>query len=241
MTEKWKILTLQYRFDGAEQVLFPALLFGAEDLVLVDCGYPGSLEQLEAQLRACHVEPSDLTHLVLTHQDDDHMGAAAEWKEKYPSTQILASCEEEPYISGRRKNLRLAQAEALQPQLPEDSRAWGEAFCDRLRRLRPVPVDRVLRAGETFDWGGGCEILPTPGHTPGHISLRSLHGDFLITGDAAVREGDALVLANPAFCLDPAAAERSLALVRRSCTRAYICYHGGLLEPLSSGGAEEDF
>ena len=92
MIEKtYAVLRLHYSMDGAEQVLCPVVLFGAEDTVLVDCGYPDSLEQLEEALRACGVEARDLTKLVLTHQDDDHMGAAAALKAKYPALQVLAS------------------------------------------------------------------------------------------------------------------------------------------------------
>ena len=59
-----------------------------------------------------------------------------------------------------------------------------------------------------FDWGGGCEILLTPGHTPGHLSIRALDGSFCVTGDAAVREGTDLAVANPGFCLDLDEAEK---------------------------------
>ncbi len=45
--------------DGVEQVLCPVVLFGAEDTVLVDCGYPDSLEQLEEALRACGAKARD--------------------------------------------------------------------------------------------------------------------------------------------------------------------------------------
>lgn len=60
MIEKtYTVLRLHYSMDGAEQVLCPVALFGAEDTVLVDCGYPDSLEQLEEALRACGAEARD--------------------------------------------------------------------------------------------------------------------------------------------------------------------------------------
>ena len=33
--------------------------------------------------------------------------------------------------------------------------------------------------------------------TPGHISIRALDGEYMVTGDAAVLEGGALTIANP--------------------------------------------
>lgn len=230
MNARYEILDLKYTFGGMEQHIYPAVLLGEGDAVLIDCGYPGSLPMIEAQLQDHGIDPRSLTKLVLTHQDDDHTGAAAELKEKYPDIQVLASCEEAPYISGERKNLRLQQGEDLQEQLPEDQKAFGEQFCQRYRDLVPVLPDVLLHSGDRFDWGGGCEILATPGHTPGHISIQALDGEYMVTGDAAVLEGDALTIANPEFCLDMEAAKNSLAeMTRRECRR-YICYHGGVLE-----------
>lgn len=233
MTRHYEVLDLRYPFDGNTQHLSPVVLFGARDVVLVDCGYPGSLSLLEQELLAHGVTPSTLTKLVLTHQDDDHMGAAAELKAAYPRLQILASREEAPYIAGERKNLRLAQAEALQEQLPEEEKAFGAQFCARYRSLPPVGVDGLLQGGDRFDWGGGCEIVATPGHMPGHISIRSLSGEWIVTGDAAVKKGDGLILANPESCLDLAGAEASFEKLLSFPCRRYFCFHGGVLEQTS--------
>ena len=230
MNARYEILDLKYTFGGMEQHIYPAVLLGEDGAVLIDCGYPGSLPMIEAQLQAHGIDPRSLTKLVLTHQDGDHTGAAAELKEKYPDIQVLASCEEAPYISGERKNLRLQQGEDLQEQLPEDQKAFGEQFCQRYRDLVPVLPDVLLHDGDRFDWGGGCEILATPGHTPGHISIRALDGEYMITGDAAVLEGDALTIANPEFCPDMEAAKNSLAEMKRHKCRRCICCHGGVLE-----------
>ncbi len=114
------------------------------------------------------------------------MGAAAELKARYPGIQVMASREEAPYISGALKNLRLQQAERMQERLPAEQKAFGIQFCERLRKVPPVPLDGLVSGGDIFDWGGGCEIVATPGHTPGHISVRALDGAFVVTGDAAV-------------------------------------------------------
>lgn len=226
MMERYQVLRLVY----PEQVLSLAVLAGKDGAVLVDCGYPGSLRQLEEALRGCGVALEELAGLVLTHQDDDHMGAAAELKAVCPRLRIYASAEEAPYIKGVRKNLRLQQAEDLQERLPEEQRAWGEQFCRRLRALRCVPVDVLVHNGDRFDWGGGCEIIATPGHTPGHISLRALDNAYLITGDAAVVENGRLAVANPGFCLNLEAAEQSLRRLEQYQCRRYLCCHGGIYE-----------
>ena len=159
------------------------------------------------------------------------MGAAYEIISKYPHIQIAASAGEAPYISGGKKNLRLQQAEELQERLPEEEKEFGLRFCERLRQVRPVPVDIVLQEGDRFDWGGGCEIIRTPGHTPGHISLLLSEAQALITGDAAVADQGRLVLANPQFCLDTEEADQSLKLLKGMKCKRYICYHSGIFSP----------
>lgn len=117
----------------------------------------------------------------------------------------------------------------MQERLPEEQKEFGLRFCERLRRVKPVGIDGTVCPGDIFDWGGGCEIIGTPGHTPGHISIRSLQNDFMITGDAAVVENGELAIANPGYCLDMEQARISLEKLVQSPCRCYICYHGGIL------------
>ena len=232
----YAVLDLTYVNDGWEQHLHPAVLFGGEDVALIDCGYPGSLALLEAELARRGIPPERITRLLLTHQDDDHMGAAAELKARYPGIQVMASREEAPYISGALKNLRLQQAERMQARLPAEQKAFGIQFCERLRKAPSVPLDGLVSGGDTFDWGGGCEIVATPGHTLGHISVRALDGAFVVTGDAAVTEGQKLAVANPEYCLDMERAQASLEKLARYHSRCYICYHGGVWEASAGDG-----
>lgn len=164
------------------------------------------------------------------------IGAAAELKARYPGIQVMASREEAPYISGALKNLRLQQAERMQARLPAEQKAFGIQFCERLRKAPSVPLDGLVSGGDTFDWGGGCEIVATPGHTLGHISVRALDGAFVVTGDAAVTEGQKLAVANPEYCLDMERAQASLEKLARYHSRCYICYHGGVWEASAGDG-----
>lgn len=228
--ENCAILDIQFEYQGVLNHIYPVLLTGSSDMVLVDCGYPGFLPLIEAELQKHGISAGDLTKILLTHQDDDHMGAANEFVERYPHIQIAASVVEAPYISGKEKSLRLTQAEELQKSLPEEMQGFGLRFCERLRRVRPVAVDTVLHDGDQLEWGGGCQIIGTPGHTPGHISILLPKQRTIITGDAAVAEDGELVLANPQFCLDIGEANRSLNKIKKiGCTR-YVCYHSGILE-----------
>ena len=74
-----------------------------------------------------------------------------------------------------------------------------------------------------------CQIVATPGHTSGHISLYFPNLDCVITGDAAVQENRELVIANPNFCLDIEKAKQSLNRIKSFKAAQYYCYHGGKL------------
>lgn len=220
-------LEIALSYEGVQKSLFPTLVCHDNDLILVDCGYPGFLPLLEDAILARNFSPAALTHVVITHHDDDHMGALAELLDAYPHIRVLAGAEQAPYISGDKKSLRLRQAEALQPSLPPEMQAWGLAFQQQLAAVRPARVDTLLAPGKTLPWCGGCQVLATPGHMPGHISLYFPQARTVITGDAAVVENGALTVANPQFTLDMEAAQASLATLLSLPADTYHCFHGG--------------
>ena len=204
------ILNVHFRFGETEGVIHPVVLQDDAHVVLIDCGYTGFLPAIEEAMLKSGISCEDLTHAFITHHDHDHMGALSALKKKYPHIQVVAGEHEEPYISGRLRSLRLAQAEAMQLTLPKDQQAFGITFCNILRNVEPVPVDLIVHGGETLDWVGGCTVVNTPGHTPGHISLYPHNENIMIAGDAAVVENDKLAIANPQFTLDMQDAEKSL-------------------------------
>lgn len=228
--DKLIVLKIDMPFGEAPDSIHPVVLRYERNCVLVDCGYVGSLPKIEAALRQHSLPPSAVTHIVITHQDHDHMGAAAAFKAKYPEARVLASDVEAPYISGLKKPLRLDQAERLQETLPENQQEFGRAFCRMLRSVEPVQIDQHLTPGELLPFCGGCRVLPTPGHTPGHISLYLPEFDTIITGDAIALENGNPALANPRFTLDTEKAAASMHLLLSHPARKLICYHGGLFE-----------
>lgn len=224
-------LMLTAPFGGIQNTIHPTLLWEGENIVLVDCGFIGSLDSIEAQLKPHGLSVSRLTGLVLTHHDHDHMGAAAALKRVNPRINIYASAIEAPFISAQEKPLRLCQAERMQDMLPPAQQDFGRAFCDMLRRVEPVAVDHFLQDNQRLDWCGGCRVIATPGHTPGHLSLLMEKEQIVITGDAMALENNLPVIANPQFTLDIKQATQSLDKLLALKARAYYCYHGGVYAP----------
>ena len=223
------LIPLPLTVPGTGEVLCPALLADGAHLVLVDCGYPDSLPLIEAAMAGLGLSPAELTEVFITHHDDDHMGGLARLCARYPQIRVVAGAEEAPYLAGARKSLRLCQAEALQPTLPPEARAWGEAFCRRLKAVEPAPVHQTVADGDLLPWCGGCRVIATPGHTPGHCSLYLPGLRAVVTGDAAVLEAGTPAVANPQFALDLPRAEASLQRLLALDADCWLCYHGGIL------------
>lgn len=223
------VLNIKNKFNEEAEYIHPVVLKNDHEIVLIDCGYIGYLPELEKALEVVNLSGNRISKVVITHQDHDHMGALRALKQKYPMIKVVASTIEAPYITGEKYSLRLEQAEALQATLPEEQKSFGEAFINLLKMVETVPVDIMVKSGDMFDWGGGCEIIATPGHTLGHISLYLREHQTIITGDAAVLENNRLTIANPQFTLNRKEAESSLQLIESLPAMTYICYHGGVL------------
>ena len=70
----------------------------------------------------------------------------------------------------------------------------------------PRPLVAVGDGDRVFD----LEIIETPGHTPGHISVLSNDASLLIAGDALNGENGAVIGANPQFSSDMTVANLSV-------------------------------
>lgn len=211
---------------GASKI-HPILLVDDNNVILVDCGYVGALPLLEQALNKYGFNISDLTGLVLTHHDHDHMGSAAELRRLNPRLKIYASELETPHIEQTITPARLEQALSFQAALPIEKQHEGLAFIETLRRVDPVKVDIRLQDKAHLDWCGGVDVIFTPGHTPGHMSLFVEKENAVIVGDAMVIENGMLSLANPHFTIDIEKAKTSMKQLLNMRAKTYYCYHGG--------------
>jgi glyoxylase-like metal-dependent hydrolase (beta-lactamase superfamily II) len=229
--ERIVMLDITFKFPGAKDAIHPVLLKSGNALALTDCGYPGFLPDMERAIKGAGFSADALTHIILTHHDFDHMGAAGAFKQKYPGIKIVAGKEEAPYISGQKESPRLLQAREMQKTLPAEKQAFGRKFCEIVSSVQSVAVDIEVSGGERPAFCSGIQIVATPGHTPGHISVFAEEESTLVTGDAAVLENGRLAVANPAFTLDISEAERSLLKIKNYGAEKIICYHGGVFYP----------
>jgi len=207
--------------------IHPVVLCDEGDRILVDCGYPGFLPQLELAAAGAGLEFGELTGVVVTHPDDDHYGALREIKEKYPHIQAMSSEFDAPYIEGKIPHLRISAGMENLASFTDEMREEVIRYCERLEKIKPVRIDRALRGGDVAPWCGGTKIIPTPGHMPGHISLYVVPLKTLIAGDALISTYGKLRISNPRYAIDPREAERSAAALLAMDAEKYVCYHGG--------------
>lgn len=223
------ILKISFRSAGVENVIYPVIISDGNELILIDCGYPACLPILRQAATDNGIDLSQLTKVIITHHDFDHMGALAELKRTYPNSKVLASAQEERYISGKQKSLRLEQAESIYDTLPEDRKQAAKQFQRVLEEVETVEVDQTLNNGDIFPWCGGIEIIATPGHMPGHISIYHIESKTLIAGDALVAENGELAIANPQYTIDMMGAKNSIKKLLDYEIDTLICYHGGIV------------
>ncbi|MFN7119781.1 MAG: MBL fold metallo-hydrolase [Saprospiraceae bacterium] len=223
-------LPINFPFNGATITLYPALLRSDTDLFLIDCGYAGSLPLLEAAAGVHGLSLVQLTGIIISHHDIDHVGGLFEMKSKYPQLPVYASSIEAKYISGAEKWLRLVQAEALYPSLPEAYQSGALQFQQMLEAVQTVPVDYTFLEYDMPIIWKDFQILYTPGHTPGHISIYLPAAKTLIAADAVVFENGILDIANPDFCMDLPQAIASVQSLQMLDIERILCYHGGMVE-----------
>jgi glyoxylase-like metal-dependent hydrolase (beta-lactamase superfamily II) len=115
----------------------------------------GPEEEIGPQLQRLGIGPRDVRWVILTHFHTDHAGGLAH----FPHAEILTTREE--YRAAR------TLAGRLNGFLPQYWPAW---FAPRFVELVPQPVG-PFATSQPLTRAGDVHIVPTPGHTPHHLSV----------------------------------------------------------------------
>ena len=227
------VLPISASIAGRSQTIFLTASFDDKRVTLIDSGHPGQLELIVAAMLDDGLSIDELTAIVLTHQDIDHIGSANALRES--STQIVivyAHRIEVPFIDGRRRLLKLTD-EAIEHAL---SRLPAEVSTERraaieyaLRNPPRVDVDVPLEDGQRLPLPGNPLVICTPGHTPGHISLFFEQSSTLVAGDCLMANDQKLMLPGEDLCADYTQARESAKKLKQFKPETVICYHGGIV------------
>lgn len=156
----------------------PILIESKDRRILVDSGWSGNgasptSGRLASSLALLGIEPESIDTIILTHAHPDHLGGLLNPGSKdltYPNAEVIISQREFEFWSGD-------EGKAVGEAIPLLAEAPGilQAIDENLR---------IIQAGDEIV--SGIQSIPSPGHTPGHISLGIEAGgkQLLLTGDA---------------------------------------------------------
>lgn len=232
-----EILTLKYDHNG-DFIIHPVVIADDKEIVLVDCGLPNSYDMIKEEMAKKGLDIQKLTKIIITHQDFDHMGSLAEIKRNVKGVKVLASKEEAKHISGKEEFIRVKNVDNIIDSVDEVKKKELEAYKAGLKAVETVDVDVFVKTGDTFPISGGIEIIETPGHLPGHISVLVKERKALVTGDAFVIMEDKLLPSNPQYTLDMEKAKESIKSLLKYDIDELICYHGGVYNKDVKGAIE---
>ncbi len=178
---------------------------------MIDTGLPGFAPKITEYMQKNGFTLKQVTRILLTHVHRDHVG----------SLKPMINATGAKTFSHWLEAAFIAQKPAYDGP-PKSEIDW-----------EPIQVDETLKDGDSIDIFGGVEVLHTPGHTPGHISLYSKEQGILFTGDLFFNRENQLTLTPPEYTYHMQSAVVSARRVARLQFDTLLTYHG---PPVVKGG-----
>ena len=127
-------------------------------------------------LTAIGIDPAAVTDVICTHLHMDHVGwntikaADGSWVPTFPKARYYFARKEYEFWADKLGQKLLGAGQ-------------DEAFLDSIKPVMDAGLAELI--DEAADLGDGIRVMPTPGHTIGHISIVFDTGDkrFIISGD----------------------------------------------------------
>lgn len=162
------------------------LLVGSEFTVLVDTAIAGALaDAVIPYLAEIRVRPETVRLVLVSHADVDHSGDTAAAKELLPNALLACHRDDAAEVDNievmiTRRYEQFAADHGID-DLPA-AKAWVR------EAGKAAPVDLLLTGGEHVRLGNGweVEILHTPGHSRGHITVWDPRNRTAIIADAVL-------------------------------------------------------
>ena len=206
-------------------VIAAYLVEDASGVTVVDAGVSGQWHDLQDELAAMGRSLADVSALLLTHGDTDHIGFAERLRRE---TGVPV------YVH---------QADAARARgTDKPKKSWGKfkigavvrflSYAGRHGGLRTTYLTdvRELVGGESLDVPGSPSVIPLPGHSPGSVGYHFPSVDAVMVGDALTTGPHVLTGASgpqPApFTDDPVQALASLDRIEETGARWVLVGHG---------------
>jgi glyoxylase-like metal-dependent hydrolase (beta-lactamase superfamily II) len=171
---------LAYKRLAIVNVVFYGLPQQAGDRgwVLIDAGIPGTTGHIARAAEERFGKDARPAAIIMTHGHFDHVGALEELAERW-DVPVYAHDLERPYLDGREyypppdPSVGGGMMALLSPLYPRGPVNVGT-------HLQTLPTDGSVPGMPGWRW------LPTPGHTPGHVSLWRESDRTIVAGDAFI-------------------------------------------------------
>lgn len=154
-------------------------LLRGERTILIDGGSEGNVKAFLKGMNQLGVDPKEIALILLTHGHWDHIGSL------HPIQQLTGA---KVAIHHRDQ----AWVESGKPEFPRGVTRYGKGMIwlsERLihPHLQPVKVDAVLDDNglSLTEYGIPGQVIYTPGHSPGHVSVVLESGEAFV-GDMAM-------------------------------------------------------
>lgn len=223
------VLEINSNFGGRNMTIFPVVISNGKEMVMVDSGMPGQIELFKAEAKSKGLNLENLTKIVITHHDIDHIGSLADMKRTFKNVKVLSSEIEADYISGKKESLRLEHMKNNYDKMPEERKQWYVKFQNIYKNLEKPNVDIMLKDNELVPGCTKIRAITTPGHLPGHISVYHEESKTLIAGDA-LGFMDGKLFINAQNTLEMSQAKESVRKLLKYDIENIVCYHGGLFQ-----------
>jgi hydroxyacylglutathione hydrolase len=198
-----------------------AFLVQGERPLLIDAGYAGDERRILPALARCGVDLHDLSLILITHPHTDHWGALHALREHTAAPVAVGRADADALRRGGSASLRAASLFGRLAMLLISDAPFTQ------------PLEPAFEIDDEFDLApfgvSGC-AFPTPGHTPGSISVllsggEAIIGDLVMGGQ--IRHGARY----PYFASDREEVRRSIRAVLDRQPKAIYVAHGGPFTP----------
>ena len=191
-------------------------------LFLIDTGYPTARGALVEALEGAGCQPGDLRLVLLTHGDIDHAGSCAYLQQVYRAKIAMHSGDAALAEQGiaPHKECRSLFITIFLGLASLSHRGLGMADFERF-----TPDILVDEGTDLSPFGLDAQVLHTPGHTKGSISLLTAGGD-LFSGDTLMNAKQSFIVSGWAEDHDELASS-----IRRLMTLPIRIVYPGHLKP----------
>jgi glyoxylase-like metal-dependent hydrolase (beta-lactamase superfamily II) len=195
-----------------------------EKITIVDAGFRGSAPRIVKAIRSLGRSIEEVSLIIITHNHLDHIGGLPRLR-KFTSAKVAVHRADLSYSKdglpypGYLKNLM---------KIPFLTIFWPLVYA------KPGDVDIQLAGGEILPPLGGLEVIHTPGHTPGSISLFSPKKRLLIVGDTLNSSHKDLYLTPKSISSDVSQARESVKRLAQLDFDILCCGHG---KPIVGGAS----